>query len=285
MSQANTLLSKIKAAFPELQWSDYRYLDEGWDHEVIILDERIVFRFPYKEDYLQNLKREIGILSQLKPLVPVRIPKYEYIAPDYSFAGYSIIPGQQITKAAFDLLDPTTRTEIAKQLAGFLSAMHTFTPIPNVSFHMQEDQAETRAIAAKHLSAILSSDDYKLIQEILGEVDALLEQKLPSVLIHGDIYHNHLFWDNANKYLGVIDFSDMSAADPAIDFGEIHEYGTAFVHEVYTYYRGPKDDTLLERAWIYQRWVGVYMMADYFINHKLSFEESREIFDRTKQRT
>lgn len=282
MNKIDILLSKIKSAFPKLQWSDYVYMDEGWDHQIIILDGSIVFRFPNQEGYLRGLKKEIEILNHLKPLVSVRIPEYKYIATDSGFAGYPIIPGQQMTKESFDQLKPAERTEIAKQLAGFLSGMHTFTPVPDIPFYMPNDQAETKVYAAKHLPEVLNKDDYNVVQEILDDVDALLEQRLPSVLIHGDIYHNHLFWDDKAKRLGIIDFSDMSVADPATDFGEIYEYGGDFVREVYEYYRGPKDDTFLERAWTYQRWAGVYMMTDHFINHKTSFEESREIFDRTK---
>lgn len=40
----------------------------------------------------------------------------------------------------------------------------------------------------------------------------------------------------------------------------------------------------LERVWTYQRWVGVFVMTDHFVNQTIAFEEPREIFDRTKQR-
>jgi aminoglycoside 2''-phosphotransferase len=46
-----SLLKKISDEFPHIAWSSYRYVDEGWDHEVIILDEKIVFRFPTDQQY------------------------------------------------------------------------------------------------------------------------------------------------------------------------------------------------------------------------------------------
>ena len=65
-------------------------------------------------------------------------------------------------------------------------------------------------------------------------------------------------------------------------FAELYEYGEGFVKQAYGYYTGPKDESFLHRAKIYQKWVGVFMMSDHFVYHKTSFEEARETFDRTK---
>jgi aminoglycoside phosphotransferase (APT) family kinase protein len=107
---------------------------------------------------------------------------------------------------------------------------------------------------------------------------------LPKVFLHGDIYSTHLLWDSKDKKLGLIDFSDMNIGDPAFDFAELYEYGQEFIEQVYKLYKGPKDDSFLERAWIYQRWVGVFMMINHFETHKTSFEVARQTFDRVKSK-
>jgi len=283
------LLARITNAFPELQWGAYIYLDQGWDHEVLILDNRLVFRFPNDEHYLKLLRNEADVLERLKPLVTAAIPEYRYFAPDGSFAGYPIVQGKPVLKSVFEKFKPDDREALAEQLARLLSSMHTFVQnghSENLTFssYMDDDQGQTKRQADEYLKTVLGTDDFALTQAILAEVDALLELPLPAVLLHGDIYHDHLLWDQDAKQLGVIDFSDMALGDPAFDFAELYEYGEDFVRQIYGLYTGPKDETFLERAWAYQRWVGVYMMTDHFVHHKTSFEEARQTFDWVKLR-
>jgi aminoglycoside phosphotransferase (APT) family kinase protein len=279
------LLALIHDNFPDLRWQDYRVNNEGWDHEVVILDNEVVFRFPNDDDYRDALRTEIDVLKLLKPLSSVAIPDYTYIPKTVAFAGYPMIPGEVLSKKAFDSLSELDRLDIAKQLAGLLSTMHTLirngydvSAVP--LSYVKEDQQAIKQLAAQHFGAVLSVSERDTVQKILADVDALLTRQLPEVLIHGDVYSNHLLWDSKTNVLGLIDFSDMTRGDPAIDFAELYEYGSSFVRAVYDQYTGLKDDTFLERAWQYQRWVGVYMMSDYFVYHKTSFEVARQTFDR-----
>jgi aminoglycoside phosphotransferase (APT) family kinase protein len=287
-SNRTELLNRIKEDFPNVIWTKYKYLDEGWDHEVIILDEKLVFRFPNDPEYLKLLKTEVKVLRKLRPLISsVNIPNYSYVAPDYSYAGYQYLKGQTLTKPYIDGLSANERNAIAMKLADFLTVMHTAIPEGhNLGKVPQSDMAETQAdnkiLSVKHLKTILRSEDYHLVESILENTDKILAEDLPSVLLHGDIYSTHLLWDDELGELGIIDFSDMNRGDPAFDVAELFEYGDGFVQRIYQYYAGPKDNTFLSRALAYQKWVGVFMMTDHFIHHKTSFEKARQTFDRTK---
>lgn len=281
------LLSKIKQEFPSLSWSNYEYVDKGWDHEVIILDKELVFRFPVNPDYLKLLKREIKVLKLLKPLVNVRMPSYEYVARDYSFAGYKYIDGKVLSLDEFNDLDDTDQLAIATQLASFLSALHNQDTIEyeNLGIDitpMKDEQKHVRQQTSKYLTNVLTQEDMAEVTKILESVDKLINKELPQVFLHGDIYSSHLLWDMKNKELGVIDFSDMNIGDPAFDFAELFEYGRAFVKKVYDLYSGQKDSSFINRAWTYQCWVGVFMMIDHFETKKTTFEVARQTFDRVK---
>lgn len=281
------LLKRIAATFPELEWTTYAFNDEGWDHAVIILDEKLVFRFPKDDEQAQLLENEIAVLRRLKPLVSLDIPQYSHVAPDVSFAGYPIVAGQRLSKELFDALPAPDRTAIAAQLAAFLSTLHTLIAQGHdfgsvMLSDIKEWQAHTKQQTEQHLRPLLTEEDFGVTHSILAETDELLARSLPTVFLHGDIYNQHILWDGAKKRLGVIDFSDMNRDDPAFDFAELYEYGDEFVREVYGAYRAPKDATFLQRAWTYQRLVGIYMMTDYFENYKTSFAVARETFDRVK---
>jgi len=287
MPAASKLLDKISAEFPHLKWTDYIYIDEGWDHEVIVLDDKIVFRFPSDTEYTKKLKYEIEVLKFIQPKLNVKIPQYNYISTDHTFAGYTIITGQQIFKPRFDNLTIAQRTSIARQLADFLSIIHSQPTDSGVLANLNKsylgaDQANIKASLPK-LKLKLDSQEYTIALNILSEIYRLLQKKLPAKFIHNDIYSRHLIWNANNNALGLIDFSDMCLGDPAVDFAELHEYGKDFVEEVYKLYTGTKDATFLDRAWQYQRWIGVDMMTDYFESQKTTFEVAKQTFDRAKQ--
>jgi aminoglycoside phosphotransferase (APT) family kinase protein len=281
-------LERIAAAFPDLTWSRARRITEGWDHVVVVLDDALVFRFPQEAPYAEALGREVEILGHLAPLLPVRIPRYDRVAPDGSFAGYPLLPGRTLRPEVLASLDGSARDALVDQLAGFLSALHT-APVPGTPLervpasYLVEDQQDVRHAAATHLPDVLTAEELGEVERILAEVDALLAHDLPEVVVHNDVYSRHLLWDDDDGRLGVIDFSDMCRGDPAVDFAELHEYGDAFVRAVHERYTGPRDPGLLDRAWTYQCWIGVYMLTDHFDVGKTSWEVARETFDRVRR--
>lgn len=286
--QAAGLLKEVAAAFPELHWTTYKYIDEGWDHQVIILDDALVFRFPTDSEYQQKLQTEIEILAYLKDRVTIAIPDYTYVSPQRTWGGYQKIAGMQLSEERFTALPPSDQNEIAHQLAAFLSAIHTQDTTQPVfqkvsASYMAADQKEVKDRIETDLKHHISPEDLNVVTKIMREIDGLIQQRLPRVFIHNDVYSRHLLWDDTKGQLGIIDFSDMSLDDPAIDFAELHEYGFDFVASVYDQYTGPKDETFINRAWLYQKWIAVYMMTDHFENHKTSFNEARKTFDRVKR--
>lgn len=281
---ANRLLTRISKEFPELTWVNYSYIDEGWDHEVIILDDNIVFRFPTDAEYTAKLGHEIEVLNYLSKKFEASTPEYLFIPKGIKFAGYKLIQGEQLNESYFKKLKAHDNATLTRQLAEFLTIIHTQNtkemPLAATSpSFLPADQALVKAMAEKHLKQVLTNQEYAIVQNILSDIDDLLTQVLPVIFIHNDIYSRHLLWDTDSQKLGIIDFSDMCLGDPAVDFAELHEYGVNFVKNVYEQYYGPKDDTFLERAWKYQRWAAVYMMTDHFENYKTSFEVAKQTFN------
>lgn len=54
--EAEKYLQKIKKEFPNLSWKNYQFVNHGYDHAVIILDRKIIFRFPKSNEYKKLLK-------------------------------------------------------------------------------------------------------------------------------------------------------------------------------------------------------------------------------------
>jgi len=284
------LLSKVKQNFPELKCKNFRYIDEGWDHEILIVDDKYVFRFPNDAEYRGKLKQEISILKHIAPMLAANIPNYDFIAPDGSFAGYPIVPGQIISLQMFKALSKEERSSLTRQVAEFLTTLHQLLEknhqLPTLpEEYMYQHFRDSRKNALEHLPSALSSKDFQKVEAIISDMEKVLEEDKPSVFLHGDLYHKHILWDDKNQKLGVIDFSDMTIGDPAIDFAELYEYGRGFAVDVYQKYCGIKGDDFMRRAWIYEKWVSVFLMANHFEYKKYPFEEIRKLFDTLKNKS
>ena len=64
--KAEFFLQKIKNEFPQIEWKKYRRLTHGWDHVVIVFDEKLIFRLPKNKEYKEKFKNEIQLLAFLK---------------------------------------------------------------------------------------------------------------------------------------------------------------------------------------------------------------------------
>ncbi|MDH2444298.1 phosphotransferase [Amnibacterium sp. CER49] len=273
------LLAAVRAAFPDLTWSRVRSIDGGWDHQVIVLDERLLLRFPNEQYYRDVLPLEIDVLRQLDGTVAAAVPRYTHVARDGSFAGYPLLPGEPLTRARFDALPHADRRTIAVQLAEVLTAMHTRVRIDGsvALWNLPEENEAAGRVARERLPGLMTAAEVATALAILDDARALVAEAPAEVLLHGDVYADHLLWDGRRPAL--IDWSDLAHGDPAVDLADLGIYGRPFLDMVLERYGGPADPGLRERAERYARWLAVFLLTDSF-RAGMPFAEAREAFDR-----
>lgn len=281
--EAESFLQRIAEEFPQIQWKKYRFITQGWDHVVLILDERIVFRAPRDSRYRDELKYEIELLHYLNKNGSVGIPEYIYISRDTSFAGYTIVPGCELTKSRFELLPDSEKELIARQLAGFITTLHATPQSIIRRCHVRtEDQATLYTEFVKDIIGLLfprlPGEDIRLIEEYLAQLKGTLIHEYQRVLAHNDLGSEHILWDDQKHRVNIIDFSDRAFDDPAIDFIGLLEYGTQFQERVFELYGGKKDDKMLYRSYVYYKRVPLYLMVDALKGYPCTFEEGYELF-------
>ncbi len=279
-----SLINKIRREFPDLKWQHAQHIVEGWDHYVLKLDDKYIFRFPRKVNYAKRLYGEVLLLKYLSAKkLPIPVPRYEFVAKDKSFAGYSILEGDQMRKVIFDELTNSAKITIAKQIGSFLSILHT-TPL-SIGKKFGARQVDSRKQykdlvknTKKYIKPRLSKKDNALVDEFLKDFGEY--QGYPhKCLTHSDIYRDHLIVDKSKKRLsGIIDFADRSIADPAWDFSELWTYGKKFVEEVYKNYTGPKDKDFLHRSQLYCKRVPLWVMISPFLGTRGTFALGRKLF-------
>lgn len=284
--KAEFFLQKIKEEFPEIEWKTYRLLTHGWDHTVIILDGNIVFRAPRDSRYKNEFKNEIQLLHYLRKEVNVGIPEYIYVSKDKSFAGYNLVKGQELTASRFKQLSASEKESAANQLAGFLTTLHA-TPgfiLKRYQVRIQDQEKmygelvrDTRDL----LYPRLSKKYIQFIEEYLEELKTALGRTYPHALVHNDLAGENILWDAQGKHINIIDFSDRSLGDTAIDFTGLREYGPAFTNRVFELYEGKKDEQMLYRSELYFKRDALYTMRNALLGYPCTFEEG---YERLKKR-
>lgn len=276
-------LRAIQDSFPDITWENARFYDNGWDHAVVILDDTLVFRTPKNSEYVDEFAGEIGLLDYLSTKLAVAMPRYKLVSPDSRIAGYRIVPGSGLIDAGFQRLAGPERESVAKQLAEFLTVLHS-TPKEILEKYgvrtgdQEADYVELSENCKTLLFPRLTSEESDTVLAFLDELRSSLNDRYEDVLAHWDLSCEHILWDADRQQVGIIDFSDRAVGDPAIDFAGLLECGPDFTKRVFDLYGGKKDDRLLARASLYFKRFPVSIMIDSMQGFPCTFEEGYEMF-------
>lgn len=281
--KAESFIQKIKNDFPEIKWKKHRVITHGWDHIIIVLDEKIIFRFPKDQDYQDEFQNEIQLLHYLKKKVNVGIPEYNYISKDKSIAGYNMVGGRELTLSRFRKLSASEKDIVAKQLAEFLSTLHATQKsiIAKYNVHTENQEQLYKKLVRdtkKLLFPRLQKKDIQRIEEYFAELKEALGHNYSNALVHNDLAPDHILWDSKNKQINIIDFSDRAFGDPAIDFSGLFEYGTKFTEKVFKLYSGKKDQQMLKRSQLYFKRIPLSIMKGSMQGHPCTFENGYSKF-------
>lgn len=277
------LLRRIREEFPEIEWRNYRCLTHGWDHFIVILDGKIVFRTPKDSRYMNELKNEIKLLHYLKKKVKVGIPEYNIVSRDKLLAGYNMLAGRELTVSRFRRLSSEEKEIVARQLAEFITALHATPKSVVKKFRVKSDNQQKIykdhvRDTKKFLFPWLDKRDVQLIEQYFAELKTALGHSFTNALVHNDLTGEHILWDAENKQINIIDFSDRSFGDPASDFTGFLEYGLKFTKHVFDLYGGKKDDYMLNRSQLYFKRIPLFVMKDSLQGYPCTFEQGYKMF-------
>jgi aminoglycoside phosphotransferase (APT) family kinase protein len=217
---ARTLIAE---RYPALDVSVLERVGEGWDNVVWATADRIAFRFPRRQVAVGGIQREIAVLPELAPWLPVAIPDAAYPSlPSSRFRwpwfGSRLIAGRDVVRARLD--DPE-RVALAADLGMFLRRLHTLrpaaAPLLPIDPMGRTDMAQRVPKTRDALAAVAP------LWPVPAQARDLLDraESLPSptatVLVHGDLHVRHVLVDDCGRLAGVIDWGDMCRADPSAD--------------------------------------------------------------------
>jgi aminoglycoside phosphotransferase (APT) family kinase protein len=222
------LACRLLSRFEQLEVGTLRPLGEGWDRTVWLVDERWVFGFPRREMVVPGIEREIEYLPRLARLLPLPIPRPTFVGSPtedfpWPFFGSEWIPGREVVETE---VDDATRLAIGLDVAAFLKRLHsrdvfdvlgadTLPVDPMGRANMQKRVPRTRDDFADLARLGLWSAPEPVVR-LLDEAEQLPASQEPPVVVHGDFHFRHVLVDNG-RASGVIDWIDLSQADPSVD--------------------------------------------------------------------
>jgi aminoglycoside phosphotransferase (APT) family kinase protein len=205
----------LRRRFPDLAFESVTVVDDGWDSVVCDVDDEWIVRIPRRPDVSRWIERELRLLPELAPRLPIAVPAIERVARnDIVCVAYRKLPGQPA--------GPNLGREAGVDLGRFLTALHRFpverARVLGVPLLSREEWREAygRRVAqfARRVVPLLDRDERPRAKRLLAEQRALAD--FEPALVHRDLGPEHVLCRDG-RVEAVIDWSDACVGDPAID--------------------------------------------------------------------
>jgi aminoglycoside phosphotransferase (APT) family kinase protein len=182
-----------------------REVDEGWDFKVLILEDEWVVRWPRHRLAVEEIEKEVTLLPALAPLLPVEVPRFEYVSHDPWLVVYRLVRGRPLV------------AEDSEGVRAFVEALHAIDigAIPAPRPDWLETYRELAEEFGRTVLPLLDADERSRSETLLAEVETLTG--FEPVLTHSDLGPSHLLVRDG-RLAGVIDWGDARVGDPAIDY-------------------------------------------------------------------
>jgi aminoglycoside phosphotransferase (APT) family kinase protein len=242
------LARRLLGQFPELSSEGLRLLAFGWDYTVWVVEERYAFRFPRRRIVLPGLERELAVLPQLAPLLPLPVPVPVFVGRPsedfpWPFFGSELLPGRELAEAG---LDDDGRLEAALGLAAFLRTLHDVEldePLP-LDVNRRADMTHRVPLIREQLGDIGRHE--ARAERVLAQAEGLPPPEHAAV-VHGDLHMRQVLAEGT-RLTGVIDWVDVCRSDPAIDLSLLWSFVPPSGRGAFLEAYGPLDEAQLIRA-------------------------------------
>ena len=180
-------------------------IDDGWDFKVLLVGGEWVVRWPRHRLAVEEIEKEVELLPALAPLLPVEVPRFEYVSREPWLVAYRFIRGEPLVDE-----DPDC-------VRAFLDALHGIdvdavpAPRPDWLETYREQAEEFRRLVLP----LLDADERGSGEALLAETETLTG--FEPALTHSDLGPTHLLV-HEGRLNGVIDWGDARVGDPALDY-------------------------------------------------------------------
>jgi aminoglycoside phosphotransferase (APT) family kinase protein len=207
----------LRTQFPAIAEQECWHIGEGFDNFLWRVGDHLVVRLPRREAAVTPMVNEINWLNVLAQRLSLRTPAPLFAgAPSDRFAWPWLI-GRWINGEPGDEIDFEADADAARAMGNFLRELHEDAP------------SEAPTNVWRGIPLAQRTDDFeRRARDLEGEIDlnSLLDlweracnaptwDRAPRWL-HGDFHPGNLVYQDG-ALVGVVDFGDLCAGDPATD--------------------------------------------------------------------
>lgn len=264
----STLRNRILTAFPDINMLSSRLISSGWDSHVILVNNRIAFKFPKRESYSEILAREISLLKAILDC-PVRVPNYRYVSGSGTelFGGYDFINGEPLNSVK--TLTDTMKEQFVQLLNYLFQRTGILLESGKLLFsdhNMWRDRYRQfyREIREK-LSGSLGSYTMMQLENEFKLFLATYSSSFKTSLTHGDLYRGNVIINpEKGRIHGIIDWGDCLMGDPALDLAAIAvDFPYSEIEPIVSEYTGEMDEYFTKRMEFYWKIEPLYGLLHY----------------------
>lgn len=247
----------LRTQLPDLHFESVRYLGSGWEHDVYVVDEAFVFRFPRYADVAHNLEYDLRVHALVHEHVgdALQIPRIRYMvdgseAFPHRFVGHAYLPG-----VGADEAEAPRNALLPSDLGRALTAVHSIPAraARDIGVGATKDECD-QAMLGLMRQVPEVADFPKLVplafEWLSGRPEVPPSYSGPERFIHNDLHGEHIIVDaETGRLRGIIDWSGAALGDPAIDFAFLLLLGgRAFLNEALSAYELSLDSGFLKRV-------------------------------------
>lgn len=238
----------IASQYPFLAGLRVEEVDFGWDNFMFRIGKHHVARFPRREVSAPMVKSESKWLPLLAPHLPLPIPAPIFHGSPGRGFPWTWTIAQWIEGEPAATAQDVDEMRCAVQIGQFLAALHQPAPsdAPQNQFR-GGPLDEKRETTSSRLQSMDAHFDTSALDSIWMEACESQVYQGPPLWLHGDLHPNNLIVRHRSLG-GVIDFTDLTAGDPACDLMVGWTmFGAEARENLFSVY-GDVDPALLRRA-------------------------------------
>lgn len=242
---ATLVAQLVREQHPDLINAVIREMRPGFDNTIWRLGDDLVVRLPRREIAVSLILNEQRWLPELAPRLPLAIPTPIRVGQPSETFPWPWTVALWIDGVAGNAIDPRVMAGAATPLGQFFRALHRDAPedAPSNQFR----GVALRTHEAGFRGRLEDSGDAVNRDEVLRIWNTSLEAArwaAPPQWIHGDPHPANLIFRD-DSLVGIIDFGDLCAGDPASDLAAAFlAFPLDSLDEYFRAYGAVDDDTL-----------------------------------------
>ncbi len=224
----------INKFFPKLEITSYDLNTDGWESDVVIINNELVFKFPKEGNrYDCVFEKEKIITDKIRPYISTEISNIEiFKKKDIEFAKLKLIKGVDYYKS---------KPNIAEPLANFLKELHSIDIKPlkkynldarNLPFYKYRLDLTNFQFNYDNLTPFLK--EYKFENDFNNTISTFANFEYKDeddVLCHNDLHKGNIMV-NDGTISGIIDFGDAIYTNYNIEFISIFKWNEKIIIDI-----------------------------------------------------